>query len=491
MKDIIQMTQLLKTYFHAKSWMLLFIGILAFSTLSAQYSIKFKSPNYADSLLLIGYYYGDKQLVKDSIFRDKNGVFELAGSDTLRNGMYMGVLKPNNTPFQFIVNNESEFSMTFDTTDLSAVKFKGSKENELFYGFIQFLNSKKKDAEAIRKKIELAEKGEASNVDIAAEKEKLNNLDSEVKNFQQNLFTQHANTFTSKLLKATGEVIVPDFADEKEDHDRQLKRYYYYKEHFWDNIDLQWKDLIHTNFFYNKVNDFFTKMVAQHPDSLIHETDKFFAAVNGNVDVERFFLSHWIQQYGNGKFIGTDAIYVHLIDEYFKKGKAPWADEEKMEKLYKYADEWRPILIGKKLPNIAVYKQDSSLLQIHAVKADYTLVIFWAPDCGHCKKAMPFIVDWEAKYRAQNVKVLSICTFAYEKEPKCWPDIEEKKMQNFINTSDANQNYRRYISVPSTPKMFLLDKDKKILLKDFAAEKIDEIFEQMIIDTKKSSESKS
>ena len=458
----------------------IFIFTLCYFAVNAQYSIKFKSPNYKDSLLLVGYYYGDKQLVKDSLFRNKEGFYEMTGKDTLRNGLYMAVLKPNNTPFQFLVQDEKNFTVTFDTSNLARPVFKGSVENDLFYDFIAYISQKRKEADPLKAKIEAAEKDSTKTVDVSKEKEALDKLDKEVKAYQQKVYEQYPKSLTTFILKGSNDIEVPKFEEETDEKAAQLKKYYYYRSHFFDNIDMKNPSLIYNNFFYNKVNDYFTKLVPQAPDSLIMETDLFMQKIKGNEDAERFFLSQWIQQYGNGKFIGTDALFVHLIDHYFKAGKTPWADPEKMEKLYRYADDWRPILIGKTIPNIALYKEDSTLIQLHQVKADYTLLVFWAPDCGHCKKAMPFIVDWEEKHRNDNIKIVSVCTFAYDKEPQCWPGVKEKKMENFINTSDKDQAYRRYISVPSTPKVFLLDKNKKILIKDFSAEKIDEVFEEVL-----------
>jgi thiol-disulfide isomerase/thioredoxin len=159
-----------------------------------------------------------------------------------------------------------------------------------------------------------------------------------------------------------------------------------------------------------------------------------------------------------------------------------------METLVKYADEWRPILIGKNFPKIITYEKklnskgtiDSFPSALYNVNAPYTLAVFWAHDCGHCSKSMPYIVKWEEKYRAMGVKVFAVCTNAYDKEGGCFPALKEKNMENFINTSDYYQTYRRLVSIPQTPKLFILDKDKKILFKEFDAEKIDQIFEEVI-----------
>ncbi|MBK8388012.1 MAG: hypothetical protein IPL23_01425 [Saprospiraceae bacterium] len=71
----------------------IFIFTLCYFAVNAQYSIKFKSPNYKDSLLLVGYYYGDKQLVKDSLFRNKEGFYEMTGKGHFEERLVYGCFK--------------------------------------------------------------------------------------------------------------------------------------------------------------------------------------------------------------------------------------------------------------------------------------------------------------------------------------------------------------------------------------------------------------
>ena len=236
------------------------------------------------------------------------------------------------------------------------------------------------------------------------------------------------------------------------------------------------------------MNNYFDRLVSPMADSIIKELDVIIPKMQGNEDALRYFLPTWISKYGNAKIIGQDAVYVHLIDNYFKKGYAPWSDPERMKSLYKYADDWRPTLIGKSFPKISTYQKefkangavDSTLVSLWNVRAPYTLVIFWAADCGHCSKVMPNVVAWEEKYRSAGVKVFSVCTNSYDKEQTCWPGVKEKKMENFINTSDYYQSYRRFVSIPSTPQAFILDENKKILIKGFELNKIEEIFEEIL-----------
>ena len=52
-------------------------------------------------------------------------------------------------------------------------------------------------------------------------------------------------------------------------------------------------------------------------------------------------------------------------------------------------------------------------------------------------------------------------------------------MEALINTGDEYQRYQSKVRNTKVPKLLILDKDKKIILKDFAADKLDEIFENL------------
>ena len=175
-----------------------------------------------------------------------------------------------------------------------------------------------------------------------------------------------------------------------------------------------------------------------------------------------------------------DAIYVHMVDNYYAKGQADWVDEENLAKMKENANNLRPILIGKTFPNITVYKENEEPLMIHNVESDYTMVMFWAFDCGHCKKSMPSVVEFYNEYKDKGLKIVSICTKGGDKVGKCFEFVEEKGMEGFINCADKYQKYRKYVYVPATPKIFILDKDKKILIKDVPSEELPNIMKEIM-----------
>jgi thiol-disulfide isomerase/thioredoxin len=176
------------------------------------------------------------------------------------------------------------------------------------------------------------------------------------------------------------------------------------------------------------------------------------------------------------KIVGQDAIYVHMVDTYYRKGKAPWLKEENLKKMEENANDLRPILINKIIPDITTYKQDGSAINLHSVQAQYTVVIFWAPDCGHCKQIMPSVVKFEENNRDKGLKIFAVCTKGGDKTTTCWPAIEEKKMQNFINTADEYGRFNQQIRIKTTPKIFILDSKKKIIMKDISGEDLEKIF---------------
>ena len=175
------------------------------------------------------------------------------------------------------------------------------------------------------------------------------------------------------------------------------------------------------------------------PDSLAVALDVVLKNLEGNQEAYRYYLADFLNKYAQMKVVGYDALYVHLVDNYYSKGKAPWLSQENLEKMVTNANDLRPVLIGKKMPDFTTYKEDNTPVRLYDIKSPYTVVFFWAPDCGHCKKITPDVVRFYKNNKDKGVKLFSICTRGGEKVKTCWEAIEEKNMQDYINTADDNQ----------------------------------------------------
>ena len=103
--------------------------------------------------------------------------------------------------------------------------------------------------------------------------------------------------------------------------------------------------------------------------------------------------------------------------------------------------------------------------------------MFWAPDCGHCKKSMPKTVEFYEKFKDKDVEILAVCTKVQDGCKECWPFIKEKEMDGFINATDPflRSRYKQIYDIRTTPQIFILDKDKKIVSKRIGAEQLEEV----------------
>ncbi|MFZ1704171.1 MAG: redoxin domain-containing protein [Saprospiraceae bacterium] len=442
----------------------------------SQTSIQIEIKNYDNDTLILGNYFGEKTLVKDTILAKSKGKFTYVSKDSLPQGVYLVLLKPNNDFFQYLANGTDKVvQISVDANVLDEVNVKGSPENQTFYDYMKFLKNIRPEADTLKARFERAKEAKE---DFSVFEKALGELDKRVQKEQKDIIERFQGSVLSMLLKANIEPIIPEF--EGNDEEKQKQRYYYYKNRYFDNVDFFHPAILRTPFLFQKVNYYLTKLTPQAPDSIIIGVDYILKKVEHNPEMYRYFLADLLNKYAQLKIVGHDALYVHLVDKYYAKGKAHWVDEETMDKMKENADDLRPILIGKKMPDFVVYKEDNTPVKLSTIQSPYTILFFWAPDCGHCKKITPDVVNFYKKYKDKNVKLLAVCTKGGDKTKTCWLAIKEKGMEDFINTGDEYQRFNALFKVKSTPKIFILDKDKKIILKDIPAEELDKIFEEVL-----------
>ncbi|MEM9991202.1 MAG: DUF4369 domain-containing protein, partial [Bacteroidota bacterium] len=351
----------------------LFVCLAASSLLLAQdgYDIKVKIDGYEAEEIYLGYFYGDKQYLKDTTALQSDGYYHFKGSEALEQGVYLVVLPPDNNYFQLILDEDQTLQLETEFSALTdKMKVAGSVENETLYDYIGFLGKMRGKATPIQEKIKAAEEAQEDKTEFT---EQLNAIDEDVRNKQKQVIAEHGDKIVGAIIKANLALDIPEFEGETEE-DTRRKAYYWQLEHYFDNLNLGDTRIMRSPFLFQKVLGYVEKSVIQHPDTIAKAVDKVLEMMRPSEETFKYYLIHFLNKYANAKIVGQDAVYVHLVDEYYKKGDAPWTEEEQLEKIIDQSDKLKPLLIGKIAPNITTYTKDNEAITLHDFKAKYTVL---------------------------------------------------------------------------------------------------------------------
>lgn len=443
------------------------------------HNFRIKLDNYPEKKLVLGFYFGDKTYVKDTADLGPDGYFSFKADTLLPCGVYLLVLMPDNNFIQLIISqNNQEFTMTTDAKEVvEKTKFKGSDDNAVFYDYLRYLGTMRPEADTIKAQLARA-KGNAK--DSIRLTENLEVLDKKVKKYQADLIKKYAGSMVAKIVSSPIEPEIPIF-DEKGLNEEQkiMQKRNWYRDHYFDNCDIKDPCMMRTPIMHQKIEAFVQKFAVQHPDSISQAVDYILDKVKTEKDVYKFYLIHFLNYYAKSTFVGMDAVYVHIAKKYYCSGNADWAKKEDVEKICDNANRLEPILIGKIAPNITVMDRNNQPHALWDVDADYTVLFFWDPECSHCKKAAPFMVEFANKFKDRGVKVFAVCTAVTDKAPDCWKSAEEKGFNDvlFMNMYDPflRSRYKTLYDIKTTPQIFILDRKHEILMKRISGEQLNAI----------------
>jgi hypothetical protein len=123
---------------------------LVIQQLSA-YEITIKIKGASKKMYYLGYYYGDKQYLKDSTFTDASGKMVFKGKENLQGGIYLIASAEKSLLFDFVVT-EQTFSLETDTIDYTGnMKVKNSAENTAFFEYSSFTTNIAREVDPFEK----------------------------------------------------------------------------------------------------------------------------------------------------------------------------------------------------------------------------------------------------------------------------------------------------------------------------------------------------
>ncbi len=438
------------------------------------YELKFKINGLKDSMVFIANYYGEKHYLKDSSKCDANGNVIFKGMEPLPGGIYLFVF-PNKTYFEFLIDKEQKFTMECTLNAIIAsMKVKGSEDNRLFYDYLNFIQERSKEVEPLKARLKDTT---SAHIPVDSIEKEIKKIDQRVADYKNTFIDQHPQTFLAAIFKASKDPDIPE-PPLKENGKRDSSFiYYYYREHYFDNLDLGDERLLRSPVYHSKLSFFLKNMLISIPDSLIPQLDKLVEKASVNKETFKYMVWLLTNTYETSNIMGMDAVFVHLVKKYYTKEKAYWVDDATLFKIQDRARILEPILIGKKVKNLILTDSLGVYQALYSVDAPYIILYFWDPDCGHCKKATPKVKAYYEKVRSKGVKVFAVCT---EVEMEKWKSYIRENNLNWINVADPKlqNNFRQEFDIQTTPQIFILDKDKRIIAKKVDEENMEKILDK-------------
>ena len=483
---------------------LLFAQLIHPATAAAQkkgYNISVKIADLkAGEKVMLAYHYGDKQYIKDTVLVNDKGLAVFKGETPLPGGIYL-IVMPSMVWFETVIDKEQDFSIETTKEDiLKNIKVTGSKDNEVFFGFQRMMSEgqeklkKLGDAEKAEKEKEKPDQKELDRIKAESKK-----LTQEVENGQEKIKKDFPDSFLATVLKMMKDPEIPPAPKGANGQVMDsLWDYHFLKKHFFDPVDFSDEKILRTPVYQSRLMRYFNTMVIQSPDTLIKEIDPVIELSEANYEVFKFTLVTLFNKYVNSKVMGMDALYAHLCKRWYLSGKADWADSTQLAKMAERVEKISGNIIGKVAGDLNLIDPNENYQRLHGIKSTYTVVLFWAYDCGHCKTEVPQVKAIYDKYKADGVEVYAVninnvsshIKKSYEKEEDKQKDISSgrqkvkdewikfisEKQLTWINVIDYyNQSkFRDLYDIYSTPVIYLLDQDKKILAKRIGPETLED-----------------
>lgn len=481
------------------------------------YDIKINFKDCPDSTVFLARYYWDQYPIVDSSKGIRNGKIRFSGKEHLPEGVYfIANQQKDNFYFQFIVGKDQKINISCDHADIIGTQKADDPLNREFFSYVKFMTDRNRDLERERQK-QAGKKDSAEAVTRVGKQ-----LNEQTLKFDADFMKRNKGNFVYDLMNLKAEHQAANVPLASNGRPDSIYQYYYYRNHFFDGVNFRDARLLYTPFLAGKVKRYFDQLLPQVPDSVIAEIDGILGKTEPRSEMYRVLVGYLAHKYETNKTMVFDRegraqsfekVFVHIADKYILGGKMKGYYSDETEKLiadrvnivrHLLPDAHVPDLYvidtlnGRRVLNMGfdtaatsagatyLYNKNLPALQpmfrtLYSIPAKYTVLVFWAADCDHCRKEVPKLHDNLQKLNGKvDYKVLAVQTKhdLYDSWKKF---IVEKNLTGFIHGFDPVHlnNLKEQFDIDATPAIYLLDREKRIKGKKLSSDQVVEIIENL------------
>lgn len=441
------------------------IGVLNLCAANIDSNVKFtvKAKQLKSDTIYLGYYYNGKPYVQDTIRLDKNGRGELSSKKELKEGAFIMYFHGTKY-FDLLIGKDKNISVEIkDTLSLpESVVITGARESVDFHNYALKLKSSQQSYSKIGEQLKNTEDS-LTKVNLQAQAKAIY---ESVNATRDSLIEANPGTMLSVFLNG---IKTPEYVVDENIPDslRPMHRYLFEKEHFLDNLDFADERTLRTSFLPSTIDNYLSTKLFQINDSIIPPVIKLVERSRKNNECFRVVLNHCMNYAINSKIMGMDNLMVELGRRYYLNGLTDWADSTWLKNLEEEIYKNERSLVGMKAANIQLADTENNYKRLYDIGgSEVTILYFYEPSCGHCRKTMPKVGEFAKKY-ASDPRIKVVAVYMLEDKEEWTKFIEEADLSALVNVWDPNREsyYWYYFNTSTTPMVYVMNKEHKIFAK--------------------------
>jgi peroxiredoxin len=411
--------------------------------------------NAGGEKVFLSSFYGEKVNRIDSVTCDASGHFVYYPGPAIQPGLYR--LSTDKDHFlDLIINNENIKFICSKDLSADSTEFLSSIENKVYYYFSEYDRKIQSKLDLLLPLLDFYPEKDGFYLQASKEYERLQV--SERKTLDS-LSALYPDSYAIRLFRLQQTPYLPAGLT-KDD------RIAYLKQHFLDDVNFNDTLSLRSNAWANKAISYLA-LYSNNKYSQKQLESEFIKAItiilskaSVNANVYKFLLDYFVGGFDKYHF---DAVITYMADNF----QDPFSCEDQARKthLQKKLENFKKISIGKVAPDIVVPDPKGKQIHLSDIKSEYTLLVFWSSECGHCIQMMPQLKELYDKQKPKRWEVMAVSLDTSRNE---WTSFIREQKLTWLNGSElkgfSGEPADEY-NIFATPTMFLLDREKKILAK--------------------------
>lgn len=237
--------------------------------------------------------------------------------------------------------------------------------------------------------------------------------------------------------------------------------------HYWDNFNFADTNNIHRPEITEQAWVDYIDILKILPDTATEKSiEILFNKADSNKKIYRYFTEMADKYlYDPNSPMRNEELYIRVLDAMLRSKSLSSAEKIRPQERRKIAERNR---VGKPAINFTFTLASGKQMALYDIKAEYTLLFINNPGCHACEETIQALKSQNAINQKLQNKSLVILSLYPDEDLSEWKKHLSEFPENWLRAYDKEQILRKkaLYDLKAIPTLYLLDKNKKVLLKD-------------------------